>query len=353
MEQLYPTIQHNIDQLKNEFALNSKDLDTLIKLAQCMVDTKNYQEAETYLNHIDQITPDNATIKLFLGNVCYEQNKFQEAISWFANSVELNPFNSQVYLHLGFANNKLLRFQDAILNFEKNLEFTACNEERLKSYNALGIIHLNQGEANHAIKYFTKALEIAPDSENILINLTSALIYNSDFEQALSTLAQIPDSSVINFLRVIQQSRIFKALGQTDKAILYLEEHIKKEPQHTAALYAQLGEIYEELEEHLKAEECYKLALPEHDNKPMILLRLADLTSNRQEYKTAKDYLSEILYLNPGLSTVYTKLADICLKENNFDGAINCANIAISINPNETEAYLIAEEGLRKSAPLS
>lgn len=252
-------MQTKIDALKTKLAHNPKNLDLLTELAQCMVDTKDYATAETYLTQIDQITIDNSEIKCFLGNVCYEQNKFAEAISWFSSTVALNPFHSHAYAYLGYANQKINNLSEATLHFEKSLELATSNEKKHQLYNTLGIIYLTQKNPEQAIASFTKALEIDPNSEIVLINLLSAL--------------------------------------------------------------------------------------PNIDDKLMMLLHLANLAIEKQEFTAARKYVLEVLRLEPSFSYAYAKLAEICLCENNFDGAINCAEIGLSLNPNEIDAYLFAAEG--------
>jgi len=117
-------------------------------------------------------------------------------------------------------------------------------------------------------------------------------------------------------------------------------------------IYNTLGIVYLDQQRVDQAIDCFNKALEIDPNSEMVLmnlrstlLQLTNATMQARDFAAAKKYVLEILRIDPSFSHAYVKLAEICLKENNADGAINCAEIGLAINPNEIDAYLFAAEG--------
>lgn len=66
--------------------------------------------------------------------------------------------------------------------------------EDMESYWMLGAIHSDQGEHEIAEQYFRKALEIDPNSDEIIYNLGNELLDQEKYQDALQMYEKIQDS---------------------------------------------------------------------------------------------------------------------------------------------------------------
>nr|WP_320191136.1 tetratricopeptide repeat protein [uncultured Desulfobacter sp.] len=168
--------------------------------------------------------------------------------------------------------------------------------------NSLGLAYMGKERDDMAIKAFDKALSIKPDYTEALNNLGAAYLRDEKFDTAIETfnkvledityptphypLANIGWAQLAQKNYAVAQKYFFKALrevpgfipaihglaqlyiqtGQSDRAVAYLEKHIKRAPE-TTIFHKDLAQAYEacgKTRQAIKAWQVTKQLAPEH-----------------------------------------------------------------------------------------
>jgi len=89
-----------IENLEKVTAVQSTNLEALLKTASSYYNLGNLDEAAETLRKAIEIDPLNASIYNNLGNILRDQNKLEEAKSYYYKAIELNPNLTISYLNL-------------------------------------------------------------------------------------------------------------------------------------------------------------------------------------------------------------------------------------------------------------
>ena len=168
----------------------------------------------------------------------------------------------------------------------------------------LGIISLNKGNYEAAIKLIDKAITIDP---------TKAPYYN-DCAQA------------------------YTALGNTENAINYYKKAITLNKNNIEA-YNNIGNIFREIGEHEQAIIHLKKAIDLDSTFTEGHYNLALTYNENNDYKNAVFYYNKTIEINPNFFAAYNNLGLIYKKNHDIETAFQYFKQAISINPKYLDAY--------------
>jgi adenylate cyclase len=186
-----------------------------------------------------------ATVLSNLGNIYLDNFKdYNKALEYYKKGIVLSKeindkfLLSQTYVLTGTAFMELNEFDSAMLQFQKADKLFEGEEDLFKAKNNLGIgeLHFRMGNNNKAIVYMTEALEMAESNE---YDVLLPIIY-------------------------IELSKVYKASGNSKKAINFLEKSLvlSKEldiKHELTSAYNYLSLIYSDLEDYERAYEYHKL----------------------------------------------------------------------------------------------
>ena len=129
---------------------------------------RDYQKAQTTLEHLVGILPDHAASRNILGRVYGHRNQPEASIREFRRATELDPGVSDFHFNLGVALFKQKRFGEAAVSFD---EAVRLNEKSVLARKNLGLIlfhYLDRKE--EGVSHLKKTLELepaVPGAENI------------------------------------------------------------------------------------------------------------------------------------------------------------------------------------------
>lgn len=115
-----------------------------------------------------------------------------------------------------------------IRNIELMKKYTEENPSYPKPYMDIGLTHLNiTKNYDEAVSYLQKALGLAPDSDDVLLNLGRAYSAKSDYENAVKTYAKLielyPDLAVAYF----NLAAVYSKIGRYSDAVRNYELALK------------------------------------------------------------------------------------------------------------------------------
>lgn len=112
-----------------------------------------------------------------------------------------------------------------------------------RPHNEIGIIYLQQGKYDLAIKELQKAIELNKRFELAYDNLGMAYDHKGDFENAIPQYKKAIELNPLNPKTYNNLGNAYNKLNQFDQAIKAYEEALKLNP-HYKAVYNNLGVIY-------------------------------------------------------------------------------------------------------------
>ena len=138
------------------------------------------EQARAILERLWKLRPDDVSVAINLGGAYILTKQFKQAIPVLEAVIEREPGNAMVWINLGAAylgNPVLATGQDqdkAIAAFERALE---CDPSAPSVAYNLGLIYRDRDDRDHAIFWFTRALQANPlddDARRILERLKTA-----------------------------------------------------------------------------------------------------------------------------------------------------------------------------------
>ena len=218
-------ILKKVIQLKPEYAEAHKDLG-VIYLSKRLLD---YAEDEFKLAM--QYEPENASILSEYANFLHATSSFKEADEYYAKALTLEP---KLYTTYAFsALNKLFinDYEEALKQIDIAVGNTVQNGFFLYIAGKVRFMLKNFEDAK---MYLVKSYEMdqSPETKNMLAMCYFEL---GDFEQAKNIFNSLLQDNEYNVNIIFWLAKCEKALGNTDKALEYLEKTVEISPEFEEA----------------------------------------------------------------------------------------------------------------------
>jgi len=278
-------------------------------------------------------------------------------------------YREDIHYHIGAQLLKLKRYDEAIQEFEKAL---SINPKDPRAHNDLGVIYKDRGNLQKAESYFINSIEIEPEFNLAIINLTDLYVQQNKFLDAIQLLEKSLKLKPNDLEFLYNLGYVYHLSGRYDEALTYynkvlsiknnepatlnnmamiflakddfeqakktLRLCIDKNPYYTLA-YANYGDILYTENQKVEAAYFYNKGLetnPEHIGLRMALSRIY------VELGQAAKGISELLEgldKNPSSPDLWFALGNIYNGNKEYDKAIECFEKVISIDSSFVEAY--------------
>ena len=278
---------------------------------------------------------------------------------------------ASVFLLLGLSINtrlQLAHWQDSIALYEHAIEST---EDNYLAHNNLGTVFLEAGEIDKGIEQLSSALQINPESIQVLYNLGLALKQKGHpddaaryFSEALDINPNLADAhNNLGIIRMAQgdgekaaqhfskaleiDPQLFEARnnlgtlllgqGQIEEAILHFSESLLLNPRQArahnnlgAALDLQ-GRSEEAMGHYLLALELAPSSYLTHNNLGKMFMEKGDLDN-------AARHFSKVIEIEPKFGDAHFNLGVVRTDQGRVEKAIVSFRQVLELNPNNTEA---------------
>jgi len=265
------------------------------------------------------------------GEQLWKQGKYQSAIDSFKFSLkkykeidtpELPKTQriNQLYTYLSIAYEKVENYEQAIEMYKKRI---ALNPKKSIPVYKLAKLYLKLGKRNEAIKVL-KQYDQLYDDYSIKKKLaeiyekakedTTAIQY---YEQAFAL-----KNTKVSILEKI--ALLYHKIGNDTKAIKAYEDFIKTKPNELTLrkVYHNLGVFYKNIGKEDKAIEAFKSSLSLKFQKEDGLT-VAQIYYEKGKYKEARDYLQQVLNIDPNNAPAHYYLGLIYRKEGKLTESIS------------------------------
>jgi len=208
---------------------------------------KAIQEYQSALS----IEPNNSTLYLKLGAVCYEDKKYSQAKELFEKVITLDPKNLEAHYYLSFIAIEEKNWDQALAYLQK---IVSVRKNDPKTYLQLSYLYSQKGQAKKALSALKKATKLDPNNYENFYFLGLAYQdlkkYSSAEKAYLRALELKPGYTEV----LVQLAILSEHQKQVDKAVAYFRQLLTLEPKNALALnyvgytYAEKGTNLEEAE---------------------------------------------------------------------------------------------------------
>lgn len=317
------------------FLFAQSDWHSLLEKARQAEKNGDLVTAEQVYQRALQLEPRNAEALKRLGVVEQTELKFNDSITHFklvlsqdANYPEVNFFLGASYLGLNDLGN-------AIQSFQKELE-TQEPHPRCRYY--LGLAYESSGQMQEALSQFNHTLANNPKDADTLYQL--ARIYKNASLEAIERLRALdPDSFQLHVL----QGELDSDSEKYPEAIKQYQAALAKQPGATG-IHFSIGVAYWAQHEIASAKQEFLHALRENPNDPLTNLYLADIAVRDREFDDAMRYLKVAEQGQADPFRLHLLLGKCYRGRRDFEKAKQEFRAAIDASPNVPEAhYLMAQ----------
>ncbi len=209
-------------------------------------------------------------------------------------------------------------YEIAIQEYEKALELAPENVDILVN---LGAVCLQKRRVDKAIDYFGKALTIDPNNSMALYDIGKAYMYKQDFRLGYMAFQQasglLPEDTEIKQLMV----SCLRSLGKYKDAVALMLQNIDKFSNNVDALM-ELGGDLKMLARYEEALDVYRKASDAACNSIEPLKGMYDCHIHLGNKDKAQTTLKRALMIEPSNQEVILRLVDLYLEENKVQEAV-------------------------------
>jgi tetratricopeptide (TPR) repeat protein len=231
---------------------------------------------------------------------------------------------------------KSMKYEDAVAQFTSAI---GCEPSNAGYYYARGKTYESLLKYNEAKADFEKALVFNPKNDDIHVKLGAVCNDMGQYEEAL---VHLNHASAINkrnstlypekVITLIGLKKFDQALGASDTAIIIM----KKAPIN----YYWRGQIYTDLNNDFMAKQEYEKAISKDKKLVEPRLALADLLLKTNDTQGAMDQCNEILKNDDRNTAAYAMRSKVYIKNFDYPSAINDLSKNILIAPDNPQFYL-------------
>jgi len=171
----------------------SKNPGAYLKRISIMESENNLEGQLEDYKELSKLVPDNSSILLSIAILNCRLGNLSEAVDVYSRVVELDPLNSSAYYYSGLANEELCRMDEAHTDYQRSILISRSAEACMKC----GNMWLNKGDFKRAFEDYMSASDLGSSTNELLLNLGTALLGLKHFERAEEFFELILDAGDI------------------------------------------------------------------------------------------------------------------------------------------------------------
>jgi len=286
------------------------------------------------------VTDSNMVRQMFFSALCEKTSeRYPEAAELFTHVLQVDPLNDASLYELGKIKRILKDETTARSLFEKA---TSLQPDNQYYWMALAESYEKINDIPKLENVFDELIRIDPDNPQYLFDKANTLYTEKKYDQALGIYKQLEQVIGLSDGIIINRQKIYLKQGKVNEAAAELEEMIKATPDQMK-YYLLLAELYNSNNLNDKAQSVLLRAEKINPNNELVHLALADIYSDKKDYKTSYDQLKKAFALPDGdidqklhiLSGYLPKFPDPNAKAS----ALELSRMLTTTYPNDARAY--------------
>lgn len=286
------------------------------------------------------VVDSNMVRQMFFAALCEKTSeRYPEAAELFTHVLQVDPLNDASLYELGKIKRRQRDEATARGLFEKATTLQPDNEYY---WMALAESYEKINDLPRLENVFDELIRIDPNNPEYLFDKANTLYTEQKYNEALGVYKQLEQLTGLSDGLVINRQKIYLKQGRIDLATGELEEMIKAKPGQIK-YYLLLAELYNSNNMNDKAQSVLLRAEKIDPNNELVHLALADIYSDKKDYKTSYDQIKRAFALPDGdidqklhiISGYLPKFPDPNAKAS----ALELSRILITTYPNNAKAY--------------
>ena len=304
-----------------------------LKLAQNLVEKGQLNTAVTYYRRAIEQQPQLVAAYLALGELLAKARAIPQAIACYQQGLKQQPESAELYFRLGNLYQAQQKWSQAAVCYQKVTQYEPANAV---AFHELGEVLSKQEQWSQAVSAYQQAIKLKSDFSWSHNNLGYALIQLEQWSQAVSAYQQAiklePDFpwSYYNLAEALSKQ------GQWSQAIEYYQKAVAIQSDLPQGRQ-KLGDAFYQLSQHHRQQALtnFQLAIAQDPNNP-------------------EPYHRALAIDNRNLD-LYLKLGDILAQQGDRDGASIIYQMALQIQPKNSEVLARLEQfpGVSATAPTT
>jgi len=182
--------------------------------------------AESDYNWAIGLNPSYAIAHHWYGSLLRDMGRFDEALAKLERARELNPFSLSINTSIGYLFYFARQYDQAIAEGQKALQL---DPDFHWAHDIIALAYLQKGEFKEALAAFQKAVALSESSVDYKCHLAQAYAQAGMTVESQNLLKGLLEEEETNHVPLHEISLIYKALGQKDLALKFLERASEKQ----------------------------------------------------------------------------------------------------------------------------
>ena len=293
-------------------------------------------EADTILNYLHALEPNNEEIYIQKANLFSKRNEHERAIDALKTALVYTKEDADILAMIGMEYLFLDNFDDARLNFAKCL--TVDFEDYSSLYNVVYCFDM-QNQHAEAIEYLNDFIDQDPYSEVAWHQLGRQYFILEQYNEALRAFdyAVVIDEFFAG--AYLEKAKTQEQLKLYEDAIEnYLATTELDDPSSFA--YYRIGRCYDRLDNKDSALKYYKKTVNEDPLLDKGWLALTNIYFEDKNYQKALFYINKAIAIDASNTLFWRRFAEINLKLNFFEEAIDAFKKCMEFNDKELDIFM-------------
>ena len=312
--------------------LDPKDMVSIIKeISQGLHSFRQgrLEEAERILIEIRKKDPQNPLVLRMLGNIYQKRKEWDKAIEVLEVAVRANNTDADSFHHLAvsyYENDDIAKAMDIariVLDLHPNY---------LKTLLFLASVHKSTNQAEEALLYFERALEVDPTNLEIKLEYAEALISHEDYEEAAVVLNDMIRQDPAFDLSYLVLSSLYEDTRQWDKAMEVLESAVANDTRNVKIL-TKLAQYLQRADQYERSMGILRKAIEANPDNPDALNYQGIYYWHFRQYDKAIGIFQSVISADDTNAGAYSNLGSVYLEMNRKDLARTHFEEAIEHDP--------------------
>lgn len=325
---------HRVEDIEKIKQNNSSDEKCLYECANALYLNREIERAGEIISNIDIEKPENEECKILMGKIYFDKNEFEKSKEIF-DTFSKSSDNPEVLNYKGLFELENMNFTEAVKYFSRAANIAKKNP--VYYYNLANAYFFN-GWLEEAAEAYKKAIANAPDNLDYRYSLAYLYFEKNDYDKTGKEVDYILEHDKNH-----SAARVLLALLKLNekdylKSKEILEENIAAGCNDNFTMIS-LGKVYKELNMNKKAVEIIKKVIEKSPENLGYISDLAEVYLKEKDYDTALDLVEKVIADNEKYIYAYIIGANAAYLKGDFDKSKEFSQTALSLDINCADAY--------------
>ncbi|BAU65046.1 TPR domain protein [Stanieria sp. NIES-3757] len=272
-----------------------------------------------------------------IAEICSKQGNWQQATAYYRQAVQLNQTSTITDSTATYGSYRqqgdLLRSQnkisEAIESYLQAIQLQPNSPELLAN---LGSLYAQQHQWQDAIAFYQKALELQPNFAGVYRNLSRVFqqinqpqLASQSWEKALEL--EPHRATLTEYLELAHQ---FQQQQNWQKAIAFYQHAIQLQPD-SQDTYLHLNNCLKDFAQPEQAIAIYRQLIQQHPAQPEPLIYLGQIFSSQKKWLEASSIYQQLIQIQPNFWQAYLYLAEVKIQQRQWQEVISICRRALAI----------------------